>query len=107
MEPAIRWAAVAFRPLQICLKPLVPTFPCFVNIVASQSNGEEPHFDFGLELLGGDIMAIPGLYQLVHGNSRLISISSGVICIEAKSVQMQKTSGKIANKYITMAICYN
>nr|GMC91167.1 synaptotagmin-3 isoform X3 [Ipomoea batatas] len=107
MEPAIRWAAVAFRPLQVSKAPLVPTFPCFVNIVASQSNGEEPHFDFGLELLGGDIMAIPGLYQLVHGNSRLISISSGVICIEAKSVQMQKTSGKIANKYITMAICYN
>lgn len=42
----------------------------------------QPHLDFGLNLLGGDIMAIPGLYQyiLVHSLlylSLFLSLSHG------------------------------
>lgn len=46
------------------MKPLVPTFPCFANIVVSLM--ERPHVDFGLKILGGDVMSIPGLYRLVQ-----------------------------------------
>ncbi|KAH9311673.1 hypothetical protein KI387_026708, partial [Taxus chinensis] len=49
---------------RVTLKPLVPTFPCFAKILVSLM--EKPHVDFGLKLLGGDLMAIPGLYQLVQ-----------------------------------------
>ncbi|GAV65991.1 C2 domain-containing protein [Cephalotus follicularis] len=86
MEPAIRWAGnpniilviklmclritVQLVDLQIfvqpriALKPLVPTFPCFSNIVVSVM--EKPHVDFGMKILGGDIMSIPGLYRFVQ-----------------------------------------
>ncbi|XP_043702760.1 synaptotagmin-3-like [Telopea speciosissima] len=86
IEPVIRWAAnpniilvlkllslritVQLVDLQIfaaprlTLKPLVPSFPCFASIVVSLM--EKPHIDFGLKLLGGDIMAIPGLYRFVQ-----------------------------------------
>ncbi|KAA8534379.1 hypothetical protein F0562_031870 [Nyssa sinensis] len=86
MEPAIKWAGnpnivvvltmlslritVQLADLQIfaapriTLKPLVPTFPCFANIVASLM--EKPHIDFGMRVLGGDIMSIPGLYRFVQ-----------------------------------------
>nr|GMC47369.1 gamma-soluble NSF attachment protein [Ipomoea batatas] len=47
--------------------------------------------DWNFLVVNGDIMAIPGLYKLVHGNSMLILISSGVIYIKTKAVQMQKT----------------
>ncbi|KAF3433948.1 hypothetical protein FNV43_RR25051 [Rhamnella rubrinervis] len=50
--------------LRISLKPLVPTFPCFTNVVASLM--EKPDVDFGMEILGGDIMSIPGLYRYVQ-----------------------------------------
>ncbi|GMG99413.1 hypothetical protein Nepgr_001253 [Nepenthes gracilis] len=86
MEPAIKWAGnpnivlmvqllsiririqlvdfqVFFAP-RIRLKPLVPTFPCFSSIVMSLI--EKPHVDFGLKVLGGDIMSIPGLYQFIQ-----------------------------------------
>uniref|UniRef100_A0A5B7BMN6 Putative synaptotagmin-3 isoform X1 n=1 Tax=Davidia involucrata TaxID=16924 RepID=A0A5B7BMN6_DAVIN len=85
-EPAVRWAGNAnivlvlkllslritvqlidlqiFATPRITLKPFVPTFPCFANIVMSLM--EKPHVDFGLKVLGGDIMAIPGLYQFVQ-----------------------------------------
>ncbi|KAK9126664.1 hypothetical protein Scep_015510 [Stephania cephalantha] len=85
-EPAVRWAGnpnitvtvrilfmqitvqlldlQVFAAPRVTLKPLVPTFPCFSNIVVSLM--EKPHVDFGLKLLGGDIMAIPGLYQFVQ-----------------------------------------
>jgi Ca2+-dependent lipid-binding protein len=49
---------------RITLKPLVPTFPCFAKILVSLM--EKPHVDFGLKLLGADIMAIPGLYRFVQ-----------------------------------------
>ncbi|XP_022139044.1 synaptotagmin-3-like isoform X2 [Momordica charantia] len=86
MEPAIRWAGnpnivmvvnilslritVQMVDLQIfatprlALKPLVPTFPCFANIVASLM--EKPQIDFGLKVMGGDIMSIPGLYRFTQ-----------------------------------------
>ncbi|KAF5733739.1 synaptotagmin-3 isoform X1 [Tripterygium wilfordii] len=86
MEPAIRWAGnpnitlviklksfritVQLVDLQIfvapriTLKPLVSTFPCFAKIVVSLM--EKPHVDFGLKILGGDVMSIPGLYHIVQ-----------------------------------------
>ncbi|PON67979.1 Synaptotagmin-like mitochondrial-lipid-binding domain containing protein [Trema orientale] len=53
-----------FSTARIALKPLVPSFPCFSNIVVSLM--EKPYVDFGLEILGGDIMSIPGLYRFVQ-----------------------------------------
>ncbi|XP_078173264.1 synaptotagmin-1-like isoform X2 [Carex rostrata] len=86
MEPSLKWAgnpnilAVVkayglkasiqvvdlqiFASPRITLKPLVPTFPCFATIIVSLM--EKPHVDFGLKLLGGDIMAIPGLYRFAQ-----------------------------------------
>ncbi|KAK2658076.1 hypothetical protein Ddye_011128 [Dipteronia dyeriana] len=94
LEPAVRWAGnpditlvlklfslpitvqlldaqISAAP-RIVLKPLVPAFPCFANIKVSLmeklSDGEfhEPHVDFGLKVVGGDIMALPGLYRFVQ-----------------------------------------
>ncbi|XP_050211194.1 synaptotagmin-3 isoform X2 [Mercurialis annua] len=86
MEPAIKWAGnpniilmlkimsipirvqlvdlQVFAAPRVALKPLVPTFPCFANLVVSLM--ERPHVDFGLKILGGDVMSIPGLYRLVQ-----------------------------------------
>ncbi|XP_057472115.1 synaptotagmin-3-like isoform X1 [Actinidia eriantha] len=86
MEPAIKWAGnpnivlalklmslritvqlvdlQIFAAPRIILKPLVPTFPCFANIVVSLM--DKPHVDFGMKVLGGDIMSIPGLYRFVQ-----------------------------------------
>ncbi|XVE99297.1 hypothetical protein REPUB_Repub03eG0186600 [Reevesia pubescens] len=86
LEPAVRWASnpnivlvlklLSFRitvqlvDLQvsmaprIILKPLVPTLPCFAT--AAVSLLEKPDVDFGMSVLGGDIMAIPGLYHFVQ-----------------------------------------
>ncbi|KAI3731001.1 hypothetical protein L1987_62184 [Smallanthus sonchifolius] len=86
MEPAIKWAGnpnivIAVKISYLCLKiqlvdlqvflvprvvlkPLVSTFPCFSNVIVSLM--EKPHVDFGLKILGGDVMAIPGLYRLVQ-----------------------------------------
>lgn len=90
MEPAIRWAGnpnivvvvtiSSFRvPIQmvdlqvfaaprVTLKPLVPTIPCFANIIVSLM--EKPCIDFGINVLGGDIMSIPGLYRYVQERIR-------------------------------------
>ncbi|CAI9091132.1 OLC1v1026070C2 [Oldenlandia corymbosa var. corymbosa] len=86
MEPAIKWVGnqniivavklfsrkilIELVELQviaaprITLKSLVPTFPCFTNIMVSLM--EKPQIDFGLKILGGDIMSIPGLYRYVQ-----------------------------------------
>ncbi|XP_071713812.1 synaptotagmin-2-like [Rutidosis leptorrhynchoides] len=86
MEPSFKWAgnpnihvavkAFGLRPTvqvvdlqvfaspRITLKPLVPSFPCFCQIVVSLM--EKPHVDFGLKLLGADIMSIPGLYRFAQ-----------------------------------------
>ncbi|KAK7352025.1 hypothetical protein VNO80_17440 [Phaseolus coccineus] len=49
---------------RITLKPLVPSFPCFANIYVSLM--EKPYVDFGLKLLGADLMSIPVLYKFVQ-----------------------------------------
>ncbi|CAN1824580.1 SYT2 [Linum perenne] len=86
MEPVIKWAGnpniligvkafglkatvqvidlQVFAAPRVTLKPLVPTFPCFANIYVSLM--EKPHVDFGLKLLGADVMSIPGVYRLVQ-----------------------------------------
>lgn len=86
MEPSLKWAGnqnvmlvlkafglkasiqvvdlQIFAAPRITLKPLVPSFPCFANIQVSLM--EKPHVDFGLKLLGADVMSIPGLYRFVQ-----------------------------------------
>ncbi|CAO2815601.1 unnamed protein product [Amaranthus hypochondriacus] len=86
MEPSLKWAAnpnvmvavkafglkataqvldlQVFASPRISLKPLVPSFPCFANIYVSLM--EKPHVDFGLKVLGADLMSIPGLYRFVQ-----------------------------------------
>ncbi|KAI3458968.1 hypothetical protein Pfo_015631 [Paulownia fortunei] len=86
MEPAIRWAGnpniivvatissiqvtiqlvdlQVFAAPRVTLKPLVPAVPCFANIVVSLM--EKPYIDFGMNVLGGDIMSVPGLYRYVQ-----------------------------------------
>ncbi|KAG0453246.1 hypothetical protein HPP92_025652 [Vanilla planifolia] len=49
---------------RITLKPLVPSFPCFAKILVSLM--DKPHVDFGLKLMGADVMSIPGLYGFVQ-----------------------------------------
>ncbi|KAK7343857.1 hypothetical protein VNO77_12937 [Canavalia gladiata] len=53
-----------FGTPRITLRPLVPTLPCFANIVVSLM--EKPHVDFGMSISGGDIMSMPGLYRFVQ-----------------------------------------
>ncbi|KAK7310536.1 hypothetical protein RJT34_08102 [Clitoria ternatea] len=86
MEPLVKWAGnpnvtIAVKAFglkatiqvvdlqvfvipRITLKPLVPSFPCFANIYVSLM--EKPHVDFGLKLMGADLMSIPGLYRFVQ-----------------------------------------
>ncbi|CAI0445304.1 unnamed protein product [Linum tenue] len=86
MEPCIKWAGnpnvlvavkafglkataqvldlQVFASPRITLKPLVPSFPCFAKIYVSLM--EKPHVDFGLKLVGADLMSIPGVYRLVQ-----------------------------------------
>ncbi|GAB4854957.1 Synaptotagmin-3 [Ancistrocladus abbreviatus] len=86
MEPSLKWAGnpnivlvvkilsvrikfqlvdfQVFAIPRIRLKPLVPTFPCFANVVVSLI--EKPHVDFGLKVLGADIMSIPGLCRFIQ-----------------------------------------
>ncbi|XP_043696833.1 synaptotagmin-1-like isoform X2 [Telopea speciosissima] len=86
MEPSLKWAgnpnvSVAVKSFglkatvqvvdlqifalpRITLKPLVPSFPCFAKIFVSLM--EKPHVDFGLKLVGADLMSIPGLYRFVQ-----------------------------------------
>ncbi|KAK9023113.1 hypothetical protein V6N11_003343 [Hibiscus sabdariffa] len=86
MEPSIKWAGnpniiiavkayglkataqvvdlQVFAIPRITLKPLVSVIPCFANIFVSLMN--KPHVDFGLKLVGADLMAIPGLYMFVQ-----------------------------------------
>ncbi|XP_009618134.1 synaptotagmin-1-like [Nicotiana tabacum] len=86
MEPSLKWAGnpnvtvavkafglkatvqvvdlQVFAAPRITLKPLVPSFPCFAKILVSLM--EKPHVDFGLKLLGADLMSVPGLYRFVQ-----------------------------------------
>ncbi|KAI4346323.1 hypothetical protein L6164_007230 [Bauhinia variegata] len=53
-----------FAAPRVSLKPLVPAFPCFANIMVSLL--EKPRIDFGMKISGGDIMSIPGVYRFVQ-----------------------------------------
>ncbi|KAK7341382.1 hypothetical protein VNO80_24311 [Phaseolus coccineus] len=86
MEPSVKWAGnpnvtvsvkafglkatvqvvdlQVFLLPRVTLKPLVPSFPCFANINVSLM--EKPHVDFGLKLIGADLMSIPGVYRIVQ-----------------------------------------
>ncbi|KAK7312252.1 hypothetical protein VNO77_36001 [Canavalia gladiata] len=86
MEPSVKWAGnpnvtvsvkafglkatvqvvdlQVFLLPRITLKPLVPSFPCFSNIYVSLM--DKPHVDFGLKLIGADLMSIPGVYRVVQ-----------------------------------------
>ncbi|KAG4212697.1 hypothetical protein ERO13_A01G002900v2 [Gossypium hirsutum] len=86
MEPSIKWAANAnvtiavkayglkataqvvdlqvFALPRITLKPLVPSFPCFANIFVSLM--DKPYVDFGLKVVGIDLMSVPILYRFVQ-----------------------------------------
>ncbi|KAJ9554812.1 hypothetical protein OSB04_009426 [Centaurea solstitialis] len=50
--------------LRVTLKPFVPTIPCFSNMLVSLM--DKPEVDFGLKVMGGDLMAIPGLYHFIQ-----------------------------------------
>ncbi|CAI0423777.1 unnamed protein product [Linum tenue] len=52
LEPAVRWAGNPNITLVLKLKSLAVTV--------------QPHVDFGLRILGGDVMSIPGLYRFVQ-----------------------------------------
>eukprot|EP00271_Cylindrocystis_brebissonii_P005153 TRINITY_DN170_c0_g2_i1.p1 TRINITY_DN170_c0_g2~~TRINITY_DN170_c0_g2_i1.p1 ORF type:complete len:609 (-),score=168.12 TRINITY_DN170_c0_g2_i1:585-2411(-) len=53
-----------FATIRITLKPLVPVFPCFARMTVSLMS--RPTVDFGLKIIGGDVMAIPGLYTFIQ-----------------------------------------
>nr|GMC54890.1 synaptotagmin-2-like [Ipomoea batatas] len=64
---------------RITLKPLVPSFPCFAKILVSLM--EKPHVDFGLKLLGADLMSIPGLYLFVQVCFWILALPSSLYII--------------------------
>ncbi|GFP89046.1 synaptotagmin-1 [Phtheirospermum japonicum] len=106
MEPSLKWAGnpnvtVAARAFglkatvqvvdlqvfaqpRITLKPLVPSFPCFAKIFVSLM--EKPHVDFGLRLVGADLMSIPGLYRFVQ---ELIKDQVANMYLWPKSLEVQ------------------
>ncbi|XP_073293312.1 synaptotagmin-3-like isoform X1 [Primulina huaijiensis] len=127
MEPAIRWAGnpnivvvltissirvpiqlvdlQVFASPRVTLKPLVPTIPCFANIVVSLM--EKPCIDFGINVLGGDIMSIPGLYRYVQerikkevSNLYLWPKSYDVPILDASTVAIKKPVGILHVKVI-------
>ncbi|CAL1410241.1 unnamed protein product [Linum trigynum] len=114
MEPCIKWAGnpnvlvavkafglkataqvldlQVFASPRITLKPLVPSFPCFANIYVSLM--EKPHVDFGLKLVGADLMSIPGVYRLVQeiikdqvANMYLWPKTLGIQVLDAKALK--------------------
>ncbi|KAL2548856.1 Synaptotagmin-3 [Forsythia ovata] len=127
MEPAFKWAGnpniivtitissirvtvqlvdlQVFAMPRITLKPLVPTFPCFANIVVSLL--EKPHIDFGIKILGGDIMSIPGLYRYVQETIKhevaklyLWPKSLEIPVLDASTVSIQKPVGILRVKVV-------
>ncbi|KAJ6985752.1 synaptotagmin-2-like [Populus alba x Populus x berolinensis] len=105
MEPCIKWAGnpnvtvvvkafglkataqvvdlQVFASPRITLKPLVPSFPCFANIYVSLM--EKPHVDFGLKLLGADLMSIPGFYRVVQ---EIIKDQVANMCLWPKTLEV-------------------
>ncbi|KAL8052111.1 hypothetical protein ABFX02_06G192100 [Erythranthe guttata] len=127
MEPAVRWAGnpniiisviissvevtiqlvdlQVFAVPRVTLKPLVPTIPCFASIVVSLM--EKPHIDFGLNLLGADIMSVPGLYRYVQERIRkevaslyLWPKSLEIPILDASTVAIKKPVGILHVKVV-------
>ncbi|PKA46169.1 Synaptotagmin-2 [Apostasia shenzhenica] len=73
-----------FLAPRITLRPLVPIFPCFANILVSLM--DKPHVDFGLKLFGADLMSIPVLYGFVQVfNFGLLYYLTSVFCDTVKN----------------------
>lgn len=127
IEPALKWAGnpnilivvkaygmkatvqlvdlQVFAIARVTFKPLVPIFPCFSKIVVSLM--EKPHVDFGLKLVGGDLMAIPGLYGFVQdiikeqvANMYLWPKTLEVPILDASKVTLKKPVGMLQVKII-------
>ncbi|CAI5992860.1 unnamed protein product [Closterium sp. NIES-64] len=128
LQTALRWAAnnniivaasakgftgtVQITDLQVAavtritLKPLMPIFPCFSTITVSFM--DKPQVDFGLKVVGLDVMAIPGLYTYVQvsvelagcftfeGPQSLKVVGLAVMAIPGLYTYVQKTIGNIA-----------
>ncbi|XP_074569701.1 synaptotagmin-2-like [Curcuma longa] len=116
MEPSLKWAGnpnvtiVAkayglklsiqvvdlqiFASPRITLKPLVPSFPCFANIFVSLM--EKPHVDFGLKLVGVDLMAVPGLYRFVQETikKQVANMYLWPRCLQVPILDASKASNK-------------
>ncbi|KAM7259603.1 hypothetical protein ACFE04_015344 [Oxalis oulophora] len=82
-----------FASPRITLKPLVPSFPCFASIYVSLM--ENPHVDFGLKVIGADVMSIPGLYRFAQ---ELIKDQVGNMYLWPKSLQVPIMDPKTAMK---------
>ncbi|KAJ7517982.1 hypothetical protein O6H91_21G048700 [Diphasiastrum complanatum] len=115
IEPSIKWAGnpniilaakaygvkgtmqmvdvQVFATIRITLKPLVPVFPCFSKIIISLM--EKPHVDFGFKLLGGDLMAIPGLSGFVQD---LIKERVAKMYLWPKTLEISVTDGATAER---------
>ncbi|CAI0557504.1 unnamed protein product [Linum tenue] len=127
MEPCIKWAGnpnvlvavkafglkataqvldlQVFASPRITLKPLVPSFPCFANIYVSLM--EKPHVDFGLKLVGADLMSIPGVYRLVQeiikdqvANMYLWPKTLGIQVLDAKCRALKRPVGILTVKVL-------
>eukprot|EP00270_Netrium_digitus_P009762 TRINITY_DN2990_c0_g1_i2.p1 TRINITY_DN2990_c0_g1~~TRINITY_DN2990_c0_g1_i2.p1 ORF type:complete len:626 (+),score=173.83 TRINITY_DN2990_c0_g1_i2:38-1879(+) len=65
VQPTVQLIDVTFfAKARITLRPLVPVVPCFSSIVLSIM--DKPVIDFGLKIVGGDVMAIPVLDNYVQ-----------------------------------------
>ncbi|VFQ82990.1 unnamed protein product [Cuscuta campestris] len=115
MEPSLKWAgnpnitvlvkafglkATAqvvdfqiFAAPRITLKPLVPSFPCFSKIIVSLM--DKPHVDFGLKILGADLMSIPGLYGFIQD---IIKDQVANMYLWPKALEVQILDPSVATK---------
>ncbi|CAA6662463.1 unnamed protein product [Spirodela intermedia] len=82
-----------FMSLRVTLKPLVPTFPCFGSVGMSLT--DKPHVDFGLKLVGADIMAIPILYSFAQ---ETIKEQLGDLCLWPQTLKVPILDGFSAMK---------
>ncbi|KAH7444352.1 hypothetical protein KP509_02G074800 [Ceratopteris richardii] len=91
--------------IRLTFKPLLSSFPCFSKIAISIM--EKPHIDFGLKLLGGDLMAIPILYGYVQdmikkeiGKLYLWPKIFHLVLLDESEVSMKKPVGLIEVKVL-------
>ncbi|CAI9098010.1 OLC1v1034557C1 [Oldenlandia corymbosa var. corymbosa] len=75
---------------RITLKPFVPTFPCFSTIAVSLM--KKPEVDFGLKIMGGNLMSIPGIYPSIQ---ELISKEVAKLYLWPKTLEIPMFDGSI------------